>query len=85
MKKFEFSKIMFAGVAVVTLAIVIITVVLMFLTRDLSPLAYLIPSVFGEMGVITGFYSSKAKAENKVKILVSAKREGLDINNITLD
>ena len=42
MKKFEFSKIMFASVAVVTLAIVIITVILMFLTRDLSPLAYLV-------------------------------------------
>lgn len=37
-------------------------------TKDLSPLAYLIPAVFGELATATGFYYSKAKAENRIKL-----------------
>lgn len=78
----EFSKIILASVAFVALAIVIVSVVLMFMTRDLSPLGYLIPSVFAELAVGTGFYYTKAKAENKLKIFIAAKREGIDVHDI---
>ena len=37
-------------------------------TKDLSPLAYLIPAVFAELATATGFYYSKAKAENRIKL-----------------
>ena len=40
----------------------------MVITNDLSPLEYLIPSVFVEASVISGFYSYKAKTENKIKL-----------------
>ena len=37
-------------------------------TKDLSPLAYLIPAIFAELATATGFYYSKAKAENRIKL-----------------
>ena len=37
-------------------------------TGDTSPLAYLIPAVFAELATATGFYYSKAKAENRIKL-----------------
>lgn len=36
---------------------------------DASVLAYLIPAVFAEMASATGFYYTKAKAENKIKLM----------------
>lgn len=35
---------------------------------DFSSLEYLISAVFAECAVITGFYSWKAKEENKIKL-----------------
>jgi len=35
----------------------------------LSPLAYLIPSTAGAAATALGFYYSKAKAENKIKLM----------------
>ena len=52
---------MFAG------ATVILTFIAVFITRDLSPLAFLIPGVFGLSTVAHGFYYWKAKAENMKK------------------
>ena len=40
------------------------TFVVVFVTRDTSPLAYLIPGVFGLSTIAHGFYFWKAKAEN---------------------
>ena len=39
----------------------------MWKTGDLSPLAYLIPAVFGELATATGFYYWKARNENRAK------------------
>ena len=36
---------------------------------DASALAYLIPAVVAEMASATGFYYTKAKAENKIKLM----------------
>ena len=36
--------------------------------NDITPLEYLIPSIFAEAAVVSGFYSYKAKAENKIKL-----------------
>ena len=49
-------------------------------TSDTAPLAYLIPSVFGELATATGFYFSKAKAENRIKL---RKLYGPEIYNDT--
>jgi hypothetical protein len=63
-KKFEFSKLIFTGVSIATTAVVIFSCRMIYITGDLSPLAYLIPSVFAELATATGFYYRKAEKEN---------------------
>ena len=64
-KKREFSKIIITIVGAVTLVVSAFTMAVVWKTSDTAPLAYLIPSVFGELATATGFYFSKAKAENR--------------------
>lgn len=77
-KKVEFSKLIFVGVSVLTLAITVFSCRMIWITMDTSALAYLIPAVFTEMATGTGFYYSKAKAENKIKLMAAngVKPEG---------
>nr|DAG65731.1 MAG TPA: hypothetical protein [Caudoviricetes sp.]DAL98477.1 MAG TPA: hypothetical protein [Caudoviricetes sp.] len=37
-------------------------------TSNTDALAYLIPAIFGEAATATGFYYSKAKTENRIKL-----------------
>lgn len=67
-KKIEFSKFIFCFVTFFIIALTIFCFVMIFKTNDLSPLAYLIPAWFSELGIATGFYYSKAKAENLIKL-----------------
>lgn len=67
-KKVEFSKLIMLVVGAVTIVVTAFTLFMVWKTQDLSPLAYLIPAVFGEMGMGTGFYYSKAKSENRIKL-----------------
>lgn len=71
-KKLEFSKLVFLGVSIVTIAITVFSCRMIWLTMDTSALAYLIPAVFAEMASATGFYYTKAKAENKIKIMAAS-------------
>ena len=64
----SFSKLLCVVIMALTIFVVIFTIILMVITNDLSPLEYLIPSVFVEASVISGFYSYKAKTENKIKL-----------------
>ena len=68
-KKVEFSKLIFVGVSVATIAVSVFACRMIWLTMDTSALAYLIPAVFAEMAAATGFYYSKSKAENKIKLM----------------
>lgn len=63
-KKVEFSKLIFLGVSIATIAITVFSCRMIWITMDTSVLAYLIPAVFAEMASATGFYYTKAKAEN---------------------
>ena len=76
--KMEFSKKLFTGVSILNVMIVIFTLIMVWRTLDLSPLSYLIPSAFAELATATGFYYSKAKAENKIKLM---KSEGVTPNH----
>lgn len=67
-KKREFSKVILAVVGAVTGIVTAFTLVVVWKTGDTSPLAYLIPAVFAELATATGFYYSKAKAENRIKL-----------------
>ena len=63
-RKIAYSKIIFAGVSIMTISVVIFSCRMMYMTGDLSPLAYLIPSIFAELATATGFYYKKAEKEN---------------------
>lgn len=63
-RKTEMSKILLIVSDVITSVTVILTFVAVFWMKDISPLAFLIPGVFGLSGVAHGFYFWKAKAEN---------------------
>lgn len=77
-KKIEFSKKIFYLVAIIAGIVLIYSMALMWYTKDTSGLAYLIPSVFAEMGCATAFYYNKAKLENKIKL---EKKYGIHIDN----
>ena len=72
-KKIEFSKLIFVGVSVLTTAITVFSCSMIWATMDTTALAYLIPAVFAEMAAATGFYYTKAKVENKIKLMVAYK------------
>lgn len=81
-KKVEFSKLIFVGVSVATIAITVFSCCIIWLTMDTTALAYLIPAVFTEMAAATGFYYTKAKAENKIKLMTQygVEPEASDFN-----
>lgn len=82
-KKVEFSKLIFVGVSVFTVAITVFSCCMIWLTMDTSALAFLIPAVFAEMAAATGFYYTKAKVENKIKLMkrYGIEPEASDFNN----
>ena len=81
-KKVEFSKLIFVGVSVLTLAITLFSCVIIWKTMDTTALAYLIPAVFTEMAAATAFYYNKAKTENKIKLMAhyGVQPEASDFN-----
>lgn len=82
-KKVEFSKLIFVGVSVFTISFTVFCCYMIWITMDTTPLVYLIPAVFAEMAAATGFYYTKAKVENKIKLmaLYGVKPEASDFNN----
>lgn len=67
----EFSKKILVVAGVVNAIVIVFTMIMIWRTADLSPLAYLIPSVAAEVATGTGFYYSKAKVENRIKLMKS--------------
>lgn len=65
----EFSKKILIVAGVMNAAVIIFTMIMIWRTLDLTPLAYLIPSVAAEVTTGTGFYYSKAKVENRIKLM----------------
>lgn len=69
----EFSKKILIVAAIINTIVIGFTLTMVWITQDLSPLEFLIPSVAGEVAVGTGFYYSKAKVENKIKLMKKNK------------
>lgn len=67
-RKTEFSKKIFISVSLGTVTVCLFSMYMVWKTGDTSVLGYLIPAVFTELATATGFYYSKAKAENIKKI-----------------
>ena len=78
MKKYEFSKLIMMFSGAVVLLITAFTLFMIFRTDNLDPLMYLIPAAFGAFGTAAGFYYSKAKKENEIKL---RKKYGAEIYN----
>ena len=71
----EFSKKILVVAAVVNVAVIIFTFIMIWRTNDLTPLSYLIPAVAAETATGTGFYYAKAKVENRIKLMKQYKIE----------
>ena len=69
----EFSKKILIVAGVMNAVVIIFTMVMIWRTLDLTPLTYLIPSVAAEVATGTGFYYSKAKVENRIKLMKQNK------------
>lgn len=65
----EFSKKILIVAGIINAVVIVFTMVMIWRTLDLSPLSYLIPSVAAEVATGTGFYYSKAKVENRIKLM----------------
>ena len=78
MKKVEFSKLIMIFSGAVALLTTAFTMFMIYRTENLDPLVYLIPSAFGEFATASGFYYSKAKIENRIKL---RKKYGSEIYN----
>lgn len=65
----EFSKKIMVVVFIINIVVIAFTLVMVWRTCDLSPLAYLIPAVAAETATGTGFYYTKAKVENRIKLM----------------
>ena len=74
-KKTEFSKKIFTGISIATSLVVIFSLVMIWRTNDLTPLAYIIPAIFAELATATGFYYHKAKKENEIKLKILFGKE----------
>lgn len=74
-KKVEFSKVILIVMTLITLIVTAFVLWSVIVTGDNSPFAYLIPAVFAELATATGFYYSKAKVENRIKLMKQHKIE----------
>ena len=66
-KKIETSKALLYVSDIITGICTIAAVIAVFVLKDTSPLAYLIPAAYGLSATSHGFYYWKAKAENLQK------------------
>ncbi|WP_438310774.1 hypothetical protein [Sporosarcina sp. FA9] len=66
--RMEFSKKILIAMFAITLIIVACAIAMSYMTQTTDVYAYLIPSIFAELSVGTGFYYWKAKKENEIKL-----------------
>lgn len=64
----EFSKKILIVMFIITLIIVSCAIAMSYMIQSTDVYAYLIPSIFAELSVGTGFYYWKAKKENEIKL-----------------
>ena len=64
-KKVEFSKLIFLGVSIATIAITVFSCRMIWITMDTSVLAYLIPAVFAEMASATGSITPRQRQKTR--------------------
>lgn len=68
-KKFEFSKWIASVIGVLNVGVILFTCIMIWRTNDLTPFAYLIPSLEAASAICINAYYSKAKKENQIKLM----------------
>lgn len=71
-KKIETSKIFLFIVALLSIFITAFSTWFCFKYETCEPLNYTVPAIFAELGAATAGYYTKAKNENKIKIILGA-------------
>lgn len=74
----EFSKIILFAIAAVILLVIIFAMVMIAVTRDLSPIDWILGGLFSLASVAVGFYYWKARKENEIKLRVAYGKEMTD-------
>lgn len=74
-KKKEYSKKILTFSWCVFLGVIVFTLYMVYTTENLEPLITLLGILGGAVSVGEGFYYSKAKAENKIKLMKENKVE----------
>ena len=69
-KKWPTTKILMITAMLIAVAVTVYTLVIVTITRDTSPLAYLIPAVFVDSSASFKFYCDKETVENRIKLMI---------------
>ena len=77
-KNKEYSKELMDFTKGLVTAVTVFSMYMIWETKNLEALIYLIPAAFGAFGAAAGFYYSKAKVENRIKL---RKKYGSEIYN----
>lgn len=77
-KHVEHSKIITTGVLILSAIVVVFTIFMIWRTEDLSPLAYLIPSIEIAFGLTAKHYYAKAALENQIKLRKKYGKDAAD-------
>ena len=80
-KKLEFSKLIAILAILMWLIVNFFGMVMMAITRNLSPMVYVIASIDAVMACVCGFYYAKAKSENVIKL---KSLYGIDVTEIMM-
>ena len=80
-KKLEFSKLIAILAILMWLIVNFFGMVMMAITRNLSPMVYVIASIDAVMACVCGFYYAKAKSENIIKL---KSLYGIDVTEIMM-
>ena len=80
-KKFEFSKLIAILAILMWLIVNVFGMIMMAWTRNLSPMVYVIASIDAVMACVCGFYYTKSRAENIIKL---KSLYGIDVTEIMM-
>lgn len=77
----EFSKVFAITILVCTCLVTVFSCYMSYITLDTTIISVIVPAIFAELATSTGFYYSKAKAENKIKLKNSLISQTLELQS----
>ena len=80
----EFSKVILFVIAAVLLLVIVFSMVMIAVTRDLSPIDWILGGLFSLADVAVAFYYWKARCENLKKMEMEYKNENLPTDELEM-